>query len=141
MKLDISLVPYGMIGSVVPNVLKYLEVSEKWSRGRSVVDDILRFLFTNQMQLWVVLDEENIYGHIITEIKQYPQAKMFVIQYCAMEPHHLAAVEEQMQEVAERFAKDNGCAGIEFMGRPGWSRSMKKYGYDVKSVMFQKFFK
>ena len=140
MKLDVSLVPYGLLSTVVPKVLKYLEVSQQWARGRVTVDDILRFVFTGQMQLWVVLNETDVLGHIMTEVKQYPQKKMFVVQYCAMEPHILEQVEDRMQELAEKFAKDTGCAGIEFVGRPGWSKSMKKYGYDVQSIVFQKFF-
>jgi small subunit ribosomal protein S5 len=32
-------------------------------------------------------------------------------------------------------------AGIELMGRPGWGKHVKKYGYEVQSVMYQKFFK
>lgn len=140
MSLELSLVPKGMISHVIPAVLPYLQVSEKWTRGRAKVDDLLEFILTGRMQLWVVLDQDHVYGHLITEIKQYPQCKMFVVQYCAMKPHILEMVEDKMQELAERYAKETGCAGIEFTGRPGWTKSMKKYGYDVRSVMFQKFF-
>lgn len=140
MKLDISLVPHGMIHGVLPQIIPHLGISSKWSKGRVSADDILKFIFTGQMQLWVVLDQTKIYGHIVTEVKQYPGKKMFAVQYCSIEPHHLEQVEDKMQELAEKFAKDAGCSGIEFTGRPGWSKSMKKYGYDVQSVVFQKFF-
>jgi hypothetical protein len=143
MKLEISLVPLGHISEVIPGVLSYLKESESWTRGRAKVDDILRFLVTGTMQLWVVFDVEEgrLYGHIITEVKHYPQCKMLTIQYCAMEPNHMMHVEDRMQELAEQFAKENGCAGIEFVGRPGWGKHIKKYGYDVQSVMYQRFFK
>lgn len=141
MSLDLSLVPHGLIHTAIPQVLPFLKTSEKWTRGRSNVDDILGFLFSGRMQLWVVLDENGIHGHLITEIKQYPRCNMFVVQYCAMEPHIMSGIEDKMQKLAERYAKESGCAGIEFVGRPGWTKSMKKYGYDVQSVMFQKFFK
>ena len=93
MNLDFSLVPYGVLSTAIPKVIKYLEVSESWTRGRSTTDDILKFLFTGQMQLWVVLDDKEIYGQIITEIKQYPQCKMLVIQYCSGEKNHMKFVE------------------------------------------------
>ena len=143
MKLEISLVPLGHIHEVISGVLPYLKESEAWTRGRSTVDDILRFLVSGTMQLWVVFNPEEgkIYGHIITEIKPYPQCRMLTIQYCAMEPNHMVYVEDRMQELAEKFAKDNGCSGIEFIGRPGWGKHIKKYGYDVQSVSYQKFFK
>jgi hypothetical protein len=83
---------------------------------------------------------QKIHGYVITEIKQYPQSKMFVIQYCAMEPNHMKYVDEVMHETADRFARDAGCAGVEFFGRPGWEPHVKKRGYTVKTVVFEKFF-
>lgn len=142
MNLNISLVPYGQISYMVSPLIKYLQKSEDWTKGRSSVDDIVRFVLTGQMQLWVVFNSEDqaIHGYVITEIKQYPQSKMFVIQYCAMEPNHMKYVDEVMHETADRFARDAGCAGIEFFGRPGWEPHVKKRGYTVKTVVFEKFF-
>lgn len=142
MNLSISLVPYGQISYMVSPLIKYLQKSEDWAKGRSSIDDIVRFVLTGQMQLWVVYEPESqeIYGYVITEIKQYPQSKMFVIQYCAMESNHMKYVEDVMHETADRFARDAGCSGIEFFGRPGWEPHVKKRGYTVKTVVFEKFF-
>jgi hypothetical protein len=142
MNLDISLIPYGQISYMVAPLLRFLQESESWTKGRSSVDDIVRFVLTGQMQLWVVFDPntQEIHGYVITEIKQYPQSKMFVIQYCAMNPNHMRYVEDSMHEKADRFARDAGCAGIEFFGRPGWEPHVKKRGYTVKTVVFEKFF-
>jgi hypothetical protein len=142
MNLDISLIPYGQISYMVAPLLRFLQESESWTKGRSSVDDIVRFVLTGQMQLWVVFDPDTqeIHGYVITEIKQYPQSKMFVIQYCAMNPNHMRYVEDSMHEKADRFARDAGCAGIEFFGRPGWEPHVKKRGYAVKTVVFEKFF-
>jgi hypothetical protein len=127
---------------MVAPLLRFLQESESWTKGRSSVDDIVRFVLTGQMQLWVVFDPDTqeIHGYVITEIKQYPQSKMFVIQYCAMNPNHMRYVEDSMHEKADRFARDAGCAGIEFFGRPGWEPHVKKRGYTVKTVVFEKFF-
>jgi len=139
--MDLSLVPPGMVCSILPQILPYLKVSEEWTSGRATADDILAFILSRQMQLWVVMDDQNIYGHLITEVKQYHQCKMFAIQYCAMEPHVMEQVSDRMQELAEGYAKAAGCVGIEFTGRPGWSKVTKKYGYEIQSVSFQRFFK
>lgn len=142
MNLSISLIPYGQISYMVAPLIKYLQESEDWTKGRSSVDDIVRFVLTGQMQLWVVFNSEDqaIHGYVITEVKQYPQSKMFVIQYCAMNPNHMKYVEDVMHQTADQFAKDAGCAGIEFFGRPGWEPHVKKRGYTVKTVVFEKFF-
>jgi hypothetical protein len=136
-----SLVPLGMVSNVIPALLPYLKESEKWARGRATVDDILRFVFTGQMQLWIGHKENTIYGHVITEIKEYPQCKMLVVQYCAGEPNHMQYVDDEIFDLLDRFAKDTGCSGVEFVGRPGWRKQAEKYGFEVRSVMYQKFFK
>jgi len=136
-----SLVPPGMVSSVLPALLPYLAKSEKWTRGRAKVDDILRFILNGQMQLWIGHEENTIYGHVVTEIKDYPQCKMLVVQYCAGEPNHMQYVDDEIFDLLDRFAKDAGCAGVEFVGRPGWRNQADKYGFEVRSVMYQKFFK
>jgi hypothetical protein len=57
-----------------------------------------------------------------------------------MTPGTMELVEDEMQDKAAQFAKDMGCTGIEFVGRPGWRKTANKYGYEVQSVMYQKFF-
>jgi hypothetical protein len=142
MKLNISLIPYGALARTVNAIMPYIEESAERSKGRSSVDDILKFLFTQQMVLWVVYDEETseAHGHFITEVKQYPQSSMLVIQYAAMLPNHMEQIEDLMQDYAEKYARNAGCTGIEFVGRPGWKKHATKYGYQTQSVTYQKFF-
>lgn len=139
--MKVSLVPPGMVSGVIPALLPYLRKSEKWTRGRATVDDILRFVLNGQMQLWIVHEENTIYGHVVTEIKEYPRCKMLTVQYCAGEPSHMQYVDDEIFDLLDRFAKDAGCTGVEFVGRPGWRKQADKYGFEVRSVMYQKFFK
>ena len=142
MKLEVSLVPHGQISYVLPSLIKYFQISESWSNGRANIDDIVKFLFTGQMMLWAVFDEEDkqIYGHYITEVKQYPQKKMLVVQYCSGESGHMQFVEDKAFDLLDHFARDAGCSGIEFFGRPGWRPYAKKYGYSVQTVVYEKHF-
>jgi len=139
--MTVSIVPPGMVSGVIPALLPYLEESERWTKGRATVDDILRFVLNGQMQLWVVYEENTIYGHVVTEIKEYPRCKMLTVQYCAGEPNHMQYVDDEIFDLLDRFAMDAGCAGVEFVGRPGWRKQADKYGFEVRSVMYQKFFK
>jgi len=142
MKLNISLIPHGALARTVNAIMPYIEESAERSKGRSSADDILKFLFTGQMSLWVVYDEETneAHGHFITEVKQYPQFSMLVIQYAAMLPNYMEQIEDLMQEYAQDYAVRAGCSGIEFVGRPGWKKHATKYGYQAQSVTYQKFF-
>ena len=138
--MELALIPPGQVALVIPALLPFLQESQRASRGRATVDDILRFVLNGQMQLWAVHTAGNVRGHVITEIKQYPQCKLLTVQYTAMKPGTLAEIEDTLQETAERFARDAGCAGSEFVGRPGWAKPADKYGYAVQSVVYQKFF-
>jgi hypothetical protein len=131
----------GMVADTIPQLLPYLKKSEEQTRGRTTVDDILKFVLNGQMQLWIGHEEGRIYGHVITEVKDYPRRKMLVAQYCAWEPNHMQYMEDEMFDLLNRFAKDTGCSGIEFVGRPGWRDQARKYGFEVQSVVYQKFFK
>jgi hypothetical protein len=142
MDLKIALVPHGKITLVVPSLIQYLQKSEAWTRGRATVDDIVGFIYSGRMQLWLVYDPTDLrgYGYVISEVKEYPRCKMLVIQYCAGEPNHMQFVEDVMHRVLESFAKDAGCAGIEYFGRPGWKQHVKKYGYDIQTVVYERIF-
>jgi len=122
-------------------LLPYLAKSEQWSDGRVSVDDLLRLVFNDLLQLWVVHEDNTVHGFFGVEIKQYPRAKMLTVQYCAMETGTLEKVQSLMMDIAEDVAKKSGCAGVEFIGRQGWKKIVSDHGYDVQSVMYQKFFK
>ena len=139
--MNMTLVPPGKVVGTLPAIMPYLLESERWTGGRACVDDIARFILNGQMHLWVAHEDNTAYGHVITEVKQYPQSKFLTVQYCAGEPNHMQHVEDEMFDLLERFAHDAGCAGIEFVGRPGWRKSAAKYGYEMHSVTYQKLFK
>ena len=138
--MDVSLVYPGQVSYVLPALLTYLQKSETWTGGKAKVDDILRFILNGQMYLFVAHEGNTIYGHVIVEVKQYPQCNMLVVQHCAGEDNHMVPVEDTMFEVLDKFAKDAKCAGIEFVGRPGWRKTANKYGYELRSVTYQKMF-
>lgn len=138
--MNISLVPYGQITALVASTLQHIQVCSNLSNGRSSVDDIVRFLLTGRTHLWVIHDAEGIHGIIITEITEYPQKKLLTMQYCSMETGVLEVISEYMHTLMEQFAKDSGCAGVEYIGRAGWRATARKHGYNDSIVMYQKFF-
>lgn len=142
MSYHLCYVPRGILTEVVAQILPYLPKSEDWSLGRSKVDDIVGFLYSNQMHLIGVYngDTQRMHGYVICEVKQYPQYKMLLMQYAAGEPGVMERVEEKMHQFVENFAKSAGCIGVEFVGRPGWKRTMLKHGYKADTIIYEKFF-
>jgi hypothetical protein len=142
LNLRIALVVPGEYSELVGDLLKHLKKSEAWTKGRATVDDILRFVYTRQMDLWVIVDTDTrtVWGYLITEVKSYPAQKMLVLQYAAGHTGVLEQIEEQLHKLLENFAKDAGCAGIEFFGRPGWRNNARKNGYTSTTVVYEKYF-
>lgn len=142
MNLEVTLIPYGQISQLIPSLMRYLSISETWTNGRANVDDIVKFLLNGQMHLWAIYEPKSgtVYGYVITEIKQYPQKKMLVAQYCAGEPNHMQYVQDKAFGILDEVAAKAGCDGIEFFGRPGWRPYAKQYGYAVQTVVYEKHF-
>ena len=142
MNLEVSFVPHGHLTQVIPLILPYLPKSEDWSDGRSGVDDIVGFLYSRQMHLFIVYDTETneVHGYTIGQVKQYPQKKMLVMQYASGKPGVMAAVETKMHDFVEKFAKLNDCCGIRFVGRRGWMKTMIRHGYNADTIMYEKIF-
>lgn len=143
MNLDISLIPYGLLTKTLPQLNGYLSKAAELTDGRSILDDIARMIITGQYTLWTVfdLDKASIVGFFATEVKQYSQCRMLCIHHCVTEPHYFEALEPYFEKTIVSFAKNSGCAGIEFIGRRGWEKYSKKYGYPSYAVMYQRFFK
>lgn len=140
MNLDVALVPHGNLTRVIPTLVQHLAKSELWTGGRASVDDIVGFLYSGRMNLWLVYEPSSreSYGYVITEVKDYPQCKRLVVQYCAGHANHMRYVEDRMHFILESFARDAGCTGIEFFGRPGWAPYARKFGYTKHSVVYEK---
>jgi hypothetical protein len=142
MSYEIAYVPKGQLCYAIPAILPYMHKSEDKSKGRSTVDDILAFLLDGSMFLFVVYDPQtrNVFGYTIGKIRHYPQFKMLSMKYAAGEVGVMEQVEDQMHAFVESFAKAGECAGIEFVGRPGWKRTMERNGYSADTIVYEKFF-
>lgn len=107
-----------------PNVRSLVENACEYSGGRYGVEDILDYLLSGAMQLWVVMDKHEIVAITITEIVNFPRLKE-----CRM----LACTGVGMNEWVglivkiEDWAKQNGCSKITPICRPGWERILKDY--------------
>lgn len=142
MKYGITLIPYGNLTTVIPQVIPYLRKSELVSHGRSSIDDIVKYLYTGQMFLWAIYEEDSnkLAAFLITEVKQYPQKKMLVWQYLAGDTHIADDAYEVVNSTVEKAAKDLKCDGMEAVGRHGWKPLATKLGYSSFAVLYEKFF-
>lgn len=142
MKLEISLVPPGLLDCAKEGLIEQLDIAAKITSGRVTRDDIWQMVLDGKCQLWVVFEEANMKAHgmLITELKQYPQKKILCVQHCVGSTGALQESGVNTLRTLEKFAKDEGCAGVEFIGRLGWDKFANKHGYAKRSVVYQKLF-
>jgi len=98
------------------------------------IKDILYGLANDRMQLFISWNDNKIESAVITEIAQYPQAK--ILRYFLAGGINLDNWLERIQEKIEKFAKQNKCTHLEVAGRKGWVRKLK--GYQMKAIILSK---
>ena len=142
MNLELSHVSNALTYKVVGGLASYFDTAAEYSAGRATSADILRTIMTGQYQLWVLLDRDSnrMHGFFVTEFRNYPQRRMLVVQHVVLDAHLMALIEGKMQDVAAAYARENGCAGVEFVGRPGWKKHAEQNGYTLRSVTYEKMF-
>lgn len=140
MNLNVSLVPNGHVHNVYPYLIEYIHKAVEWALGRMDADDISATLFRKDVQTWVVFDTDTneVHGFLTSEIRIYPQSKHFCVLNCGGRDGSLEACVHTVFDLFDKYAIDNGCDGMEIIGRPAWSRFIKEHGYTKPYMQYFK---
>ena len=137
--MSVSLIPREGFDFVRKDMEAYLAPTLALSGGRENLSTVWQRLITGEYQMWMCFDEDfKVKGVQITRIEQYPLLKMLNLIFTGgtdLEDWH-----EELIAMLERFAKDHNCAGLEGVGRLGWKRFLKDYGWKVDNVICEKLF-
>lgn len=120
------------LNTIWPAVLPWLEAIEQRSKGRISVAGIRRDLDQQNAQLWV-WSRHGLKAIAITEIKQYPSAKVCHITTCTGAERHLWLAKGL--KGIEAWAKSIGCSAVDTHARLGWERDLKAIGYRKKQMI------
>jgi len=137
-KYAVSFIPTRYVDEVVPQILAYADKAATWSvadDGRYTEEDVLNEIDAGTVDLWLIYAEtrRGPVGFFTTNIVTYSHTKRLALVHLAGEEGHLnSEVMAKVFEVLERFAKDAGCEGLEFVGRLGWNKFVGAHGYVKK---------
>ncbi len=113
-----------MIGStwlaVAPLLLKGLT-----SDANLTIRQVADHLVSRTMQLWIVLEGEDLLGAFLTSVNDEGYVTVFALG--ASEKSRMPRWIEQVDETLETFATSHGCSKIRFAGRSGYRRLLHKY--------------
>jgi|TARA_R110000751_G_scaffold24320_2_gene67134 hypothetical protein len=141
----VTLVPSNYLNTIWPDVEGLLKGGADRTGGRWDLRSLFFALAGDKQQLWVTFDKDNeITNALTTEIIYYPNKISLAIQFAGGADGQVAAprdallVYDVVLNKLERYAKDVGCHCIEIWGRKGFSRKLKRAGYEESLVFYEK---
>lgn len=141
MNLIVSIIPLGKKHTVLGEILPFVVKMADRTLMRQKPDDIVANMMKPDTQLWVVFDKDDkakLHGYLTTRIEIHAQARHLVLVNCGGIDGSLDACVATVFDTFEKFAIDNQCDGIEFLGRPAWSKFVKPLGYEIPQYQFFK---
>jgi hypothetical protein len=96
---------------------------------------LCELLRVDDAQLWIVWDveEKEVLAVIVTTLCEYPIRRVARIELCA---GRLVKQWIGLIGKIEQWAREQGCAAVEVVGRRGWQRLLEDY--DVAETTFSK---
>ena len=131
-------IPKENINTVYPMIKDELEDICMKARNGYIADDYKETLNSNDMQLWIIWDNElNIKkGFVITEIIERPRLKFCSV--LIMTGSNRKRWEYAVMETLEDFAKKNNCKKGMSLARKGWAKIYKQHGYKETHILLEK---
>lgn len=127
----------SQIGESWSEVAPVLKPAVDHSGGRSDIGSVKAGLVARDMQLWTARLDGRLMGAWVTKLSAYTAgAKICEIMFCAGKE-----LEKWMAPglaITEAWAFAQGYPRIEILGRFGWERLLKPYGYEKRYVVLEK---
>ena len=134
-ELTFTGVPAAEIEALWPSVATHFEGVAARSGGRFVAEDWRRSFLDRSRQLWVAQECNAFRMALATEVRQYPQRQVAALVACSGSGR---ADWVDFLSLVEAWARAQGCAAIEALGRPGWKRVLAPHGYAATHVILEK---
>jgi len=131
-------VPDALLGPLWPQIEPFLYRASQQSRGRYDVAWLAAQIASRDMQVWAAIcpGGNRLAGALMTHMNLYPTG-LKVLQVMAASGEGVTTPEavKEVLSVLRRYARAQGCAEIEWMGRPGFSRLVRAETLVVMAVL------
>lgn len=119
------------LGPVEPQVREAIAPSVARDPCESL-DDVMRDIAEGKAIAWAITEGAALRGVVVTQVLEGSAGKQCFIRHCSGTDirhwlHFLAVIED--------WARSEGCATIELIGRPGWERLL---GWHRQAVLLRK---
>lgn len=135
-KSYLALVPSLHVEDVWIRILPHLlNGKEHWEQFYSA-QQLRKNLITGQQQLWIMVDEGEILGIVLTQIDTYPETKSLRILFLGGKGFKRAMVKNIRS--MENWAKEKGATMVDILGRDEWWPLVKDLGYTSPGRVYRK---
>lgn len=126
-----------MMGSLVERIRALLERALDHSLKETSVDDMMSMIVTGHAQLWGVFDEdEELVASATTQVVQYGQYK--AVRVVTLAGERMNEWMDLLDSTLNTFAKEQGAARMEAVGRHGFERKLRAINYKPTYLVLTK---
>lgn len=125
--VDVRLVHQHDLPEIWPLVRQNVIDAAVFSNGRYTDKTAADEVLAGSMQLWVIIEDEEIITSFITQVMRYPTG----IKCCDIYALGGNSIKKWLKpaiDAVSEWAEAAGCSSIEFVGRPGWEKMLKNWG-------------
>lgn len=128
--ISITAVKPAIINIIWGTIEHHIQAAIDESNGELDIDNIKRRAMNSEVLIVIVRDGDDILAALAAETRSFDTGKKVF--------HIMTAGGERMvdwlpdiDEAFSKIAKGLGCNEIYIIGRPGWTRAVKKIGYEL----------
>jgi hypothetical protein len=134
-ELTFGAVPPELVDLVWPDAEPFLAPAIATAGGKLCAEDVHRRLQAGELLLWIVADDMVPIAAVTTRILGYPGRRALAMDWIGG-----ARMREWLplaQKTLVRYAKHNDCKHLEGYGRKGWSRWLRRFGWEPEYIAYR----
>jgi len=133
--LTFGAVPPEHVALVWPDAETLLAPAIATAGGRYMPADIYEQLKTGELLLWIAAEDMVPVAAITTRIARYPQFRALSMDWIG--GSRMKDWLPLAHETLLRYAEQNDCTQFEGYGRKGWSRWLRKFGWEPEYIAYR----
>lgn len=140
MPYKISIVTPDLIPEVWSKLEPFLERVISITDGRATLAETLNRALKREATLWIAYDPETLVtkGAMLTKVNQYADARFLTVEMLAGDDFDDWII--LAHDAFTTYATHCNCKGLECVGRSGWVRKLRRFGWREKFTTTQLIF-
>jgi hypothetical protein len=131
--MKIIAVPAREVPFIFGSIVHLIQAALDYGPYETTVDDVYADIVSSKNQLWVLADERyrpvSVY---VTEVIDYPRKS--IVRVLLLSGSGFLPFTELTVNALEQLAHRVGATAIEVIGRKGWERHLKPFGFNSAYV-------